>query len=65
MGPVGFSIHCALVRDGVETSSNAVTKLDAGEDIEVIHVIRRADGMVRLGCMEGEGACWGAQSLKR
>ena len=37
-----------LVRDGVETISDAVTKLDVGEEIEVVQVIRRADGVMRL-----------------
>ena len=37
-----------LVRDGVETSSDAVTKVEVGEEIEVVQVIRRADGVMRL-----------------
>ena len=37
-----------LVRDGVEANSNAVTKLDVDEEIEVVEVIRRGDGVMRL-----------------
>ena len=37
-----------LVDDGVDASSDAVTKLEVGQEIEVVQVIRRDDGVMRL-----------------
>jgi hypothetical protein len=37
-----------LARAGVETSSDAVTKLEKGVEIEVVQVVRRSDDVVRL-----------------